>query len=67
MTKIYKKEGFFSFYDGLLVSIIGVCFYHGTGFYVITNLKLKMIQETPDIAKKWQVDFSLGAFISIIS
>ncbi|EGR31403.1 solute carrier family 25, putative [Ichthyophthirius multifiliis] len=60
--EIYKIEGIRGFYRGLTLAIIGVFFYHGSGFFIITNLKEYSEIHYPKTSKEWYFDFAFGAF-----
>ncbi|CAD8113114.1 unnamed protein product [Paramecium primaurelia] len=66
-VKIYKIEGFMSFYSGLPIGIIGVGIYHGSGFFSFTLMKEYLLEQYPWIAKHKSTDFAIGASGAIIA
>ena len=65
--KIYKVEGFKSFYSGLSIGMIGVGIYHGSGFFSFTLMKEFLLEKYPWIAKYKRTDFAIGASGAIIA
>lgn len=67
VSTIYRKEGILSFYSGLSLGIVGVIFYHGCGFYLVTSMKQHLKQTHSASVNKWYMDFIVGAVGATIS
>jgi hypothetical protein len=65
--KIYKAEGFLSFYSGLTIGMIGVGIYHGSGFFSFTLMKEHLLENYPFAAKHKITDFVTGGVGAIIA
>ena len=74
MHVIYKNEGILTFYSGLCCSLIviigikqkGVVIYHGTGFFLYTELKRIYIVKNRLIINRWYIDFMIGGTSGLI-
>ncbi|EAR89090.2 solute carrier family protein (macronuclear) [Tetrahymena thermophila SB210] len=64
---VYNQEGIKGFYSGLGLAIVGVIFYHGSGFFMMTNLKNYAKENHIQRANKWYMDFIFGAIGATIS
>ena len=65
--KIYRTEGFLSFYSGLPIGMIGVGIYHGSGFFSFTLMKEYLLENYPFAAKHQITDFITGGLGAIIA
>lgn len=64
IRNIYQREGFFSFYRGYAVAVIGATLVHGGAFYIFTKLKELVNVRFPSQHEQWYVDFSIGLITS---
>lgn len=65
--KIYQQEGLKAFYTGLIVGILGVGFYHGSGFFFFTLSKEYIKDNFQEYSTMKSVDFVIGASGAIVA
>lgn len=58
---IWKSDGIFAFYQGILPTLAGIIPYKGTGFFMFQIFKDYLHDNKPHLAKSRLFDFCSGA------